>query len=466
MINTKFKKLSLSLNMKPQTIEECWVVIEKLAEINLELFERLNVNSKNSSQSPSKDNNKKKVKKSKRSKKKPGAQSGHKGKSRELVPSEQVDKIVKCEAPDNCSNCSSKLLDINRVTKHQVYDIPLPKYEITEYQILYKRCRSCNKNFAGNLPSEVGRRGFGIRAQAAISLFTSKFRTSKRQAIALLKDLYGLPISVGSISNTEGRVSNALKNVHAQIKTFLANSKIVNIDETGFKQRNKSGWAWILTNPEASYFHLNQSRGKKVAKELIGKFLDKVIISDRYPCYDYLPERNHQVCWAHLKRDFQKISERSGMSGAVGKKLLKNFGKMYSFYKSMLSGKICCSKKTRKRKRYLINCITKALKQGASCNNKNTVRTCNKILSQGKSLWLFLDNINISPTNNLAERQLRPLVIAKKLSFGVQSERGARFIERIFSLVSSCKQQCKDVIFWLETYIKSYFCKTTSPPFI
>ena len=236
----------------------------------------------------------------KKNKRKQGAQKGHTGKSRKLVPTEQVDNLIECPAPDNCNNCSAELFSINKVTRHQVYEIPLPKYEVTEYQILYKRCRCCNKNYAGSLPAEIGKKGFGIRTHAAISLLTSKFRTSKRQAIALLHDFYGLPVSVGSICNSEARVSEALLDIHQQLKSALDSSKVVNIDETGFKQRNKSGWAWLLTTDKASYFHLNPSRGKKVAKALIGNFSDRVIISDRYPCYDYLPERNHQVCWSWM----------------------------------------------------------------------------------------------------------------------------------------------------------------------
>lgn len=103
---------------------------------------------------------------------------------------------------------------------------------------------------------------------------------------------------------------------------------------------------------------------------------------------------------------------------------------------------------------------------GAGCSNKNTARTCENILSQGKSLWLFMNDLNVAATNNLAERQLRPLVIAKKLSFGVKSVTGARFIERIFSFVLSCKQQGKEVMLWLQSCIDNYFKSQPAPIFI
>ena len=91
-----------------------------------------------------------------------------------------------------------------------------------------------------------------------------------------------------------------------------------------------------------------------------------------------------------------------------------------------------------------------------------TRRTCQNILDNEQSLWLFFEKPGVPPTNNLAEQQLRPLVISKKLSFGVQSERGARFIERIFSLVMSCKQQGKNPLEILQVAIRDFF--TTPPP--
>ena len=95
-----------------------------------------------------------------------------------------------------------------------------------------------------------------------------------------------------------------------------------------------------------------------------------------------------------------------------------------------------------------------------------TARTCRNILGMGKSLWLFLENREVPATNNLAERQIRPLVIAKKLSFGVKSDRGARFIERVYSLVLSCRQQNKDVLSWLRDSITQYFISEPPPIFI
>lgn len=110
-----------------------------------------------------------------------------------------------------------------------------------------------------------------------------------------------------------------LEQTHKEIKAQMA----IHLDETGHKECNQNGWAWIMSTQDATYFKLERSRGRKIVKELIGDFRDHIYVTDRYSAYDFLPDRNRQVCWAHLKRDFQKISERSGVPGKIGKNFLK-----------------------------------------------------------------------------------------------------------------------------------------------
>ena len=467
---------------KPSSIEECHAVIDAilaffqkelgvlkqeiitLKQQNAELNERLNTNSNNSSKPPSTDNKQKKKKKNnhRSSGRKPGGQPGHKGVSRKLVPTEQVDTVITCPPPDKCNDCNIPLSPLNEIIRHQVYEVPLPRYEITEYQLLQGYCSCCQKTYRGETPAEVGNRGFGVRVHGTIALLTSKFKLSKRQALELLKDFFQMPICVGSVSNIEHRVSQSLESLHGQIKNKIDESKIVHIDETGFKQNNRSGWAWMMANELFSFMQLDCSRGKKVAKKLIGNVINRIFISDRYPVYDFLPELCHQVCWAHLKRDFQKISERSGIAGVVGRRLLHSYGKIFAFWKSHLQ-QDNDDKRTRKKRRRLKNRMLRDLEFGASCSHLTTARTCRNMLEMGKSLWLFLENRDVPATNNLAERQIRPLVIAKKLSFGVKSDRGARYIERIYSLVLTCRQQNKDVLSWLQDSITQYFIAGPPP---
>jgi transposase len=149
------------------------------------------------------------------------------------------------------------------------------------------------------------------------SLLTSRYRLSKRLVQSWFQDVYQMPICLGSVSNVEGTVSQALKSVHEEVLSAMQTEKIVHVGETGHKECNKSGWAWITSVPAYICFVLNRSRGKTVAKEIIGNYRGRLFIADRYSAYNWLPDKNHQICWAHLKRDFQKISEREDKPGQI-----------------------------------------------------------------------------------------------------------------------------------------------------
>jgi transposase len=99
--------------------------------------------------------------------------------------------------------------------------------------------------------------------------------------------------------------------------------RLLYIWTTVYHQSNRNSYTWILSTPAHTVFKLSPYRGRKVVKELIGNYQEQTYVTDRYVAYNYLPDKNRQFYWAHLKREFQKISEREGYAGKIGKKLLK-----------------------------------------------------------------------------------------------------------------------------------------------
>jgi transposase len=459
------------INLAPKTPEEVAETIGQLLKIIIELKkendwlrEQLNNNSDNSSLPPSRDLKKKK-KVTAKSGRKRGGQPGHKGWQRNLLSPEEVDAIVDCK-PEEICQCGGAIQLKDRIQIHQVYEIPLPKYEVTEYRIYKGCCNTCHAKHTGQLPTGINWKGFGIRAQAMLSLLTSKYRLSKRLVQSWFQDVYQMPICLGSVSNVEQTISQSLKLIHEEVFSAVQTEKIIHVDETGHKECNRSGWAWIASTPQYTYFMLNKSRGKKVAKEMIGDHQGRVIITDRYSAYNYLPSESHQICWAHLKRDFQKIAERPDKPGRIGNNLLKCYRLLFSFWKTAYKQGPELCKKQAKRLRRFKNRMLRWLVIGTECGHAKTARTCENILTFQHSLWHFFDNHRISPTNNHAERQLRPLVISKKLTFGTQSNRGSRFIERIFTVVTSCKQQGRDVLKFITEAIQNAFSGKKAPSLV
>lgn len=465
-------KLELDkINLNPKTPEETTEVIGQLIKIIIELKkendslrEQLNNNSTNSSLPPSRDIKKKKKIKQKSGRKR-GGQPGHQAWQRSKIPSEQVDSIIDCKPAEKC-DCGGTIKLKNKIKTHQVFEIPLPKYEVIEYRIYKGSCEACHCKHEGQLPAGMSPKGFGVRAQAMLSLLTSKYRLSKRLVQSWFQDVYQMPICLGSVSNVEHTVSKSLKLIHEEVFARIQTEKVVHVDETGHKEVNRSGWAWIASVPKYTYFMLNKSRGKKVAKEVIGDYHGRLVVTDRYPAYNYLPSENHQICWAHLKRDFQKIAERPDKPGRIGKMLLKAYTQLFGFWKTEYKEELKLSKKQKKRLRYFKNKMLRWLVAGVHCGHGRTSRTCENILELQNSLWHFFENPDIPPTNNHAERQLRPLVISKKLTFGTQSDRGSRFIERIFTVVTSCKQQGRDVLAFVTEAIQRYFLNKKAPSLV
>jgi len=459
------------INLAPKTLEEASETIVHLVKIIIELKkendwlrEQLNNNSNNSSLPPSRDLKKKK-KINVKSGRKRGGQLGHKRWQRSIIPAEKVDAIVDCKPAVVCE-CGGTIKLKDKAQIHQVYEIPQPKYEITEYRIYKGCCETCHVTHKGQLPAGIGVKGFGVRAQAMLSLLTSKYRLSKRLVQSWFRDVYQMPICLGSVSNVERTVSQSLKRIHEEVFSAVQAEKIIHVDETGHKECNRSGWAWIASTPQYTYFMLNKSRGKKVAKEIIGDPQGRMIITDRYSAYNYLPSESHQICWAHLKRDFQKIAERPDKPGQIGNKLLKCYRLLFNFWKTAYKQGAELCKKQAKRLRRFKNRMLRWLVIGTECGHNRTARTCENILKFQHSLWHFFDNHQISPTNNHAERQLRPLVISKKLTFGTQSNGGSRFIERIFTVVTSCKQQGRDVLTFVTEAIQNAFSDKKAPSLV
>jgi transposase len=451
-----------AINVSPKTLEEATGIINQLLKIvhglkeEIELLrEKLNNDSNNSSLPPSQDRKKKKKSKAKSGRHR-GGQPGHPGWQRKIVPFEELDAIVDCKPSEKCA-CGGAVVLKEEIKIHQVFEIPVARYEVTEYRIYQGCCDQCGQKSEGNLPEGVSFKGFGARAHAMVSLLTSKYRLSKRLVTAWFKDVYHLPICLGSVSNVEHTVSQSLQAAHEEVFSAVKAAQVVHVDETSHKENYQNGWAWIASAADYTYFGLSRSRGKKVARELIGDYQNRIIITDRYGAYNFLPDQSHQICWAHLKRDFQKIAERTGQAGRIGRKLLSTYQQLFGFWKTEYQEELKLSRKQRKRLRYFKSKLLKWLAVGVHCDHQSTARTCDNILGLQGSLWHFFENPQVPTTNNHAERQLRPLVISKKLTFGTQSPRGSRFIERIFTVVMTCQQQGRDVLSFTVEAVRARF---------
>ena len=187
-----------------------------------------------------------------------------------------------------------------------------------------------------------------------------------------------------------------------------------------------------------------------------------ILCSDRYSAYQWISSENRQICWAHLERDFRKISERCGSSNAIGAELLKQTNNLFHFWHQFKDGHI--DRDILNQQTQLIRVVIEGLlRQGKRSKNKKTSGTCRNILSYGSALWCFLETPDIEPTNNLAERLIRTIAIWRKTSFGTQSKAGSQYMERIMTVVATCKLQGKNILHYLTYAVKCYIENSSFP---
>jgi hypothetical protein len=221
-------------------------------------------------------------------------------------------------------------------------------------------------------------------------------------------------------------------------------------------------WAWIAISCLVAVFIIRAGRNKKIAQELLGRNFKGILCSDRYTAYQWISNHNRQICWAHLERDFRKISERAGSSSVIGAELLIQTNNLFHFWHQFKDGHIDREKLKKKTKPIRIF-IEGLLRHGKRSKNASTSGTCRNILSYGSALWRFLEIDGIEPTNNLAERMIRTIAIWRKTSFGTQSKAGSLYMERVMTVVATCKLQGRNILDYLTCAVKSYIENTPFP---
>lgn len=455
------------------------VLSERLAHIE----EQLNQNSSNSSRPPSSDTlnktqsktsseekskDKSKDKRGKRDKQSSGNQSKSKGFG--LYPVEE--SAVHHHIPKVCGHCGEVLSGVDENPhRHQVVDIPALPLQVEEHQLHQLTCECCGKATRGQLPAEVPSTGYGDRLVGLVGLLSSgEHRQSHSMVQSLLSVLFELEVSRSSINRMRTQVSEALAAPVAEAHAYVQSQPSVHSDETGFPQRNRDGsnpegrkgWLWVLCAPLVLVFCVSLSRSQQVAKKLIGEGFKGIVHSDRYSAYSWLEVSQRQVCWAHLKRDLIKISERGGASKEIADELLARQARLFRWWQRVRDG-------TMSREQF-IN-VVEPLRRGFKAELESasafpvgakeksafakSVRTCREILKVEAALWTFVYTLGVDPTNNTAERGLRSSVIWRGTSYGSQSKKGSEFVERILTATTSLKAQKRNAWDYLSEALRA-----------
>jgi transposase len=429
---------------------------------NQELLEKINRTSKNSSSSPSSDPpSAQKPGKKKKSSKKRGGQPGHKGHSRFLYEPSECQEVFN-HHPEICRCCGEELSGEDAFPyRHQIVEIPPIKPIVVEHRLHQRRCDNCGTSTRGVLPENVNPSGYGIRVVALVAVLSGLYRHSQRMVQSALANVFGVSMSLGMVNKLRLEASFAVEGAVEEAKTYVQNSRVVGADETSFAQGNVDGcnekkslgWLWVAVTPLVTYFQITLERGSDAARNLLGENFSGILNSDRYAAYNWVDLEQRQLCWAHLKREFIKISERSGVSSNIGNALVKQQEKLFEFWHRVRDGTL-----SRCEFQLLVpeirNSIKSSLQEAADYQIgtkektplAKTVRTCRQLLKVEPAFWLFVDVVGVEPTNNAAERAIRPAVIWRRTSFGSQTTAGSNFVARMLTVVTTLKSQHRNVL--------------------
>jgi transposase len=378
-----------------------------------------------------------------------GAQPGHPGHQRELLPSDQVDAIV-VHRPASCPHCGTPLpaeaSPVGEVHRYQVWELPPVQPVVTEHQYPRLRCPACWQPVPPQTPAPSEASAFGPRTTAVVSLLHGRFRLSMRETAAVLRDLCGIPMAVGSVPAACAETAAALALPYAAVASAVRGSAHINVDETGWRQAGARRWLWVVVGVLGTLFLVAAHRSRAVFETLVGEEFAGIVGSDRYSAYAHVPLARRQLCWAHLKRNLAAFAAWGGAVGPWGKEAETLVGELFTTWHRFRTGALDRTGLAAAMQPHQAALRT-LLERG--CDLSPPRALCQELLAHWPALWTFVTVAGVEPTNNAAEQALRPAVLWRKGCFGANSDAGNVFVARILTVAATCRQQHHDLLRFL-----------------
>jgi transposase len=430
-----------------------WDEVGRLRARVQELEARLGQNSSNSSRPPSADPPEAPTRPPPPPTGRPrGAQSGHAAHQRALVPVEQVDQVLD-HWPATCQHCATALAPAtvhppDEPTRHQVTELPAVRATITEHRLHVLRCGACGGSTRARLPADVPPGAFGPRLQATVAVLSGGYRLSRRAVAALCADVLGAPLCVGSVDGLCQATAAALAAPMAELQAAIQEPAPVHADETSWREAGQRRWLWVVVAPLLTVFAVATSRGSGVIKGLLGEAFGGYLITDRWSAYTWVPSERRQVCWAHLKRDFQALVDAGGAARAIGEEGLELLARLFDAWhrgrdepapRPHLATQVAPLQAE----------FRALLERGQRSGHYRAIGLSESLLKLWPALWTFLRVAGVEPTNNRAEQAIRPAVLWRKNSFGTPCAAGNLFVARLLSVAATCQQQNRSLLTYL-----------------
>jgi len=364
-----------------------------------------------------------------------GAKKGHVGNGRKSITEDKADEIIdRFVEEELCPDCGCRL-EYKETVIRSIVDVCLNKAKNIIYRCQVKRCTNCHKQIS-NKPPVLAKNKYGnnLIANSAIMHYFHGMPLRR------LENLWGKEVIEGNLIKTFHRLSNLWKPAITKLKEEYRKSPVKHADETGWRTDGESGYSWLFCNDKVSIFNFKDTRSAKVAKEVLGtKKLPGVLLVDRYGVYNKSPCKI-QYCYAHLLRRLEDIGKE--FPGIREVQVFVSTLAPLLAEAMHLRGRPISDNKYYSRAKKLqaeIQKIIRAPSEHPAVQNYQDIFRGNR-----HRLYHWVKDRDIPADNNRAERELRPTVIARKVSFGSQSEEGATTRSTLMSIIHTASKRLKD----------------------
>lgn len=429
---------SLVIQLMDQIAQQQQIICALRAEID-QLKARLHMDSHNSSKPPSSDGLHKKPAFPRNRGGKPGGQKGHQGSTLEMV--HRPDHVVLCKA-DRCT-CGQDLSQqqVSIMARRQVFDLPDPRLEITEYQAGQIICPACGRLHRGEFPRGINApTQYGPRVKALSCMLNGEYKMPFKKIQALFEDLYGYPVNVSTVTGANATLYDQLFGPETLIQDKLMASAVVHSDESGIRCQGKLHWIHVASNPLFTYLFVHPKRGTQAmeSEQSILKRFWGFLVHDCWHSYFNLSGVKHALCGAHLIRELQCLAENQSRWAACFKEFLlqtyrqpfeqrlENRGAIEQEYDALIN------------QAYLEEpppLTTKGKRKRTA--GRNLVERLQKFKDP---VLAFAFNEHVPFTNNQAERDMRPIKVKQKISGCLRTLKGARHYARIAGFISTARK--------------------------
>ena len=347
--------------------------------------------------------------------------------------------------PSRCSCGCQEFKNLQAYYTHQYLELPEIVMTVIHF-ILYKgECAACGKIRKGHLPSEYST-GFGARISALVAEIGGIDGNSRETIKTFCASVLDVHISLGAVQKVIDRVSTAIRPHHEAIRDKARSQEVNHLDETTWKKGGKLNWLWVMANSVVAFFMIHPNRSQTAFDELIGAW-EGILVSDGYKIYQKWVNAR-QTCLAHLIRRAKGLAERQDPELAkCGKWARSELQRLCKMAKAPPT-------EAEWRSFYARLCRLIALYRDSDSDAGRFVR---HIENEMDSLFTFLIEEEVDPTNNFAERIIRFAVLWRKRSLGTKSDKGNRWVERILSLRQTCRLQGKSTFDVLVDAMNCYF---------